>query len=140
MSSPSRDFLKEINQKTRVILWLSSNALTLKTPGIKECDYLCDGLINNFIKNSGSSEINQNTFYTENFGEKLYIAFYKDSKTTLADIDDVMGLLPQSTVLENDKFKVIILNATLSKDKENETLAELIRRYRNFDFISYSFN
>lgn len=137
MSLPSREFLQEIDPETKLILWISDDSLNLKTPGIKECDYLCDGLINDYLKNSGKTDIEQNIFHSLNYGEKLFIAFYKMSKSTLADIDDVMGLIkPQ----EGKKPKIILIQS-LEKEKESEKelLAELIRRYRHFNIISYSF-
>lgn len=136
MSLPGREFLQEIDPETKLILWVSDEALNLKTPGIKECDYLCDGLINDYLKNSGKNEIQQNVFHSQSFGEKLFIAFYKTSKSTLADIDDVMGLIKQNDNNEAPKPKIILIQ---SQDKEKEFLAELIRRYRQFNIVSYSF-
>ena len=136
MSLPERDFLQEVDPNTKLILWISDQSLNLKTPGIKECDYLCDGLINNYLKNSTNTEINQNVFHSENFGSKLFIAFYKVGKTTLADIDDVMGLIKKDEAEQEKKAKIILIQ---SQDKEQEFLAELIRRYRQFEIVSYSF-
>lgn len=137
MSLPSREFLQEIGPETKLILWISDNSLNLKTPGIKECDYLCDGLINDYLKNSGKTEITQNIFHSLNFGEKLFIAFYKFSKSTLADIDDVMGIISHH---EEKKSKIILIQSLeKEKEREKELLAELIRRYRQFNIVAYSF-
>ncbi len=136
MSLPSREFLHEITPATRLILWISNDPLSLKTPGIKECDYLSDGLINNFIKAQPNSTIAQNTFHTHSFGNKLFIAFYQYSKTTLADIDDVLGLISDKTENSDQKLKIVLVQ---SQDTNKDLLAELIRRYRQFEIINYSF-
>lgn len=135
MSLPSREFLQEVNSATKLIIWISDESLNLKTPGIRECDYLCDGLINDFLKNATTESVDQNIFHTQSFGEKLFLAFYKYSKTTLADIDDAMGLIGQTADVAS-KPKIILIQ---TQDKYKDLLAELIRRYRQFEIITYSF-
>ncbi len=132
MSLPQREFLSNIDDQVGLIIWLSESALTINTHGFKECDYLCDGLVSEFLKLSPAA-IEQNVFHTNHYGKKLFIAFYKNTKSVLSSLDDVIGLLTESK--ESFAKKIVLLD----NHNPGELMGELAKRYPAFDFKHYTF-
>ncbi len=133
MSVLAREFLKEINENVSLVLWVSDQNLCLQTSGLKECDYLTDGLVSDYLKNH--EQVSQALFHSQNYGATFFIAFFKLSKSTLAEIDDVLALIDK----DKGSKKIVYIQSGDSTQEKKEFLSELNRRYKQFEIKNYVF-
>jgi hypothetical protein len=127
MAHELSEILNLVDQNIRAILWLTEDALSNKTLGFNELNYLFDGLISDFLVAHPNKELNSiQSFFSKSFGNDICLVHISGNEISSGTIDEQIAFIKTHL---NQSSDVVVLNFT-NKDWESE----LKKRYSQLHF------
>jgi len=114
------------------VFWITNEELSRDLIGFDEFNYLFDGLISQYlygqVERESDLDLNKtNIFFTNNYGQKLFLAHMKMHSGIAGTLDEHIALIQENR--SSDRKKILLFNTT-SKDYTKD----LLKRYPHFDF------
>lgn len=135
MSNNERTNLSILDQFTPDVLglfWMTKEELGRELLGFDDFNYLFDGLVSQYLYGQENNpNKHAHIFFTENYGEKIFLAHLKTQDLTKSqisgDIDEQVALIQAAN--SADKKTILIFDKT-----GNDWSVELKKRYQQFEF------
>ncbi|MGZ3789579.1 MAG: hypothetical protein ACXVLQ_13710 [Bacteriovorax sp.] len=112
--------------------WITNEGLSRDLVGFDEFNYLFDGLISQYLygqRVEGENDHKRsNIFFTDNFGQKIFLAHVRDDNETASVLDEQISLVQEN---QGERKKILVLN----RASRNWT-QDLKKRYPKFEFLA----
>lgn len=112
------------------VFWITDEELSRDLLGFDEFNYLFDGLISQYLYGQSVSKDKalprSNIFFTQNFGQRIFLAHIKQDSETAGVLDEQIALIQENS---GERKKIFIFNKT-----SKNWVDDLKKRYPKFEF------